>query len=57
MRYAWIEEHRDDFSSVRMCGLLEVSRTGYLPVERPSQPSDRACSNAALDAQCRNCTR
>jgi len=29
MRYAWIEEHRDAFGIARMCGLLEVSRSGY----------------------------
>ena len=49
MRYAWIEEHRDAFSIVRMCGLLEVSRTGYSQW-RGREPSDRARSNAALDA-------
>ena len=49
MRYAWIEEHRDAFSIIRMCGLLEVSRTGYSQW-RGREPSDRARSNAALDA-------
>ena len=30
MRYAWIEQHRDDYAVSRMCRLLAVSRTGYL---------------------------
>ena len=49
MRYAWIEEHRDAFGIARMCGLLEVSRSGYCQW-RERAPSDRARSNAALDA-------
>jgi putative transposase len=49
MRYAWIEEHRDAFGIARMCGLLEVSRSGYCQW-RGRAPSDRARSNAALDA-------
>ena len=49
MRYAWIEEHRDAFGIARMCGLLEVSRSGYSQW-RGREPSDRARSNAALDA-------
>ena len=50
MRYAWIEQHRDDYTVSRMCRLLEVSRTGYLPMaKRP--PSARAQANARLDAQ------
>ena len=49
MRYAWMEEHRDAFSIARMCGLLEVSRSGYCQW-RGREPSDRARSNAALDA-------
>ena len=50
MRYAWIETHRDQFSVVRMCRLLAVSRTGFCQW-RVRAPSDRAHANAALDAQ------
>ena len=50
MKYAWIEEHRDQFHVTRMCGQLEVSRTGYCQW-RTRAPSDRAMANAALDAQ------
>lgn len=50
MRYAWIEEHRDDYAVSRMCRLLEVSRTGYLQW-RSRPPSSRAQANARLDAQ------
>ena len=50
MRYAWIEEHRDQFHVTRMCRQLEVSRTGYSQW-RTRAPSDRSIANAALDAQ------
>ena len=50
MRYAWIEQHRDDYAASRMCRVLSVSRTGYLQWrERPL--SDRAQATARLDAQ------
>jgi putative transposase len=50
VRYAWIEQHRDDYAVSRMCRLLLVSRTGYLQWRR-RPPSVRAQSNARLDAQ------
>lgn len=50
MRYAWIEQHRDDYAVSRMCRLLTVSRTGYLQWRR-RPPSARAQANARLDAQ------
>ena len=50
MRYAWIEQHRDDYAASRMCRLLEVSRTGYLQW-RGRPPSARAQANARLDAE------
>ena len=49
MKYAWIEEHRDEFSVTRMCARLEVSRSGYNQW-RGRKPSDRARSNEQLDA-------
>jgi len=50
VRYAWIEQHRDDYAVSRMCRLLAVSRTGYLQW-RQRPPSARAKANARLDAQ------
>ena len=50
MRYAWIEQHRDDYAVARMCRHLDVSRTGYLQW-RKRPPSARAMANAVLDAQ------
>ena len=50
MRYAWIEQHRDDYAVSRMCRLLLVSRSGYLQW-RQRPPSARAQANARLDAQ------
>jgi putative transposase len=49
MKYAWIESNRDQYSVVRLCRLLGVSRSGYHQWSvRP--PSDRAKANGALDA-------
>jgi transposase InsO family protein len=50
VRYAWIEQHRDDYAVSRMCRLLLVSRSGYLQWRR-RPPSARAQANARLDAQ------
>ena len=50
MKYAWIEEHRDQFHVTRMCRQLGVSRTGYCQW-RTRAPSDRSIANATLDAQ------
>jgi putative transposase len=50
VRYAWIEQHRDDYAVSRMCRLLAVSRTGFLQWRR-RPPSTRAQANARLDAQ------
>ena len=50
MRYAWIEQHRDDYAVSRMCRLLAVSRTGFLQWRR-RPPSARAQANARLDTQ------
>lgn len=50
MKYAWIEANRDQFSVVRMCRQLEVSRTGYCQW-RTRSPTQRALDNAVLDAQ------
>jgi putative transposase len=50
VRYAWIEQHRDEYAVTRLCRHLEVSRTGYQQW-RKRPPSARAMANAALDAQ------
>jgi putative transposase len=50
VKYAWIEEHRDQFRVTRMCRQLAVSRTGYSQW-RKRKPSERSMANAALDAQ------
>jgi putative transposase len=50
VRYAWIEVHRDQFSVIRMCRLLEVSRSGYCQW-RGRPPSERSMATAALDAR------
>jgi putative transposase len=50
VKYAWIEEHRDQFTVTRMCRRLEVSRTGYCQWRR-RPPSRRSMANAVLDAR------
>jgi putative transposase len=50
VRYAWIEEHCDQFSVTRMCRQLGASRTGYCQW-RTRPPSERSMANAVLDAQ------
>ena len=50
MKYAWIEEHCDQFSVTRMCRQFGVSRSGYCQW-RTRAPSSRSMANAALDAQ------
>ncbi|VTY38388.1 Uncharacterised protein [Xylophilus ampelinus] len=29
MKYAWIDEHRDQYTVSRLCRVLQVSRSGY----------------------------
>ena len=29
MKYAWIKEHRDDYSVVRLCRAMRVSKSGF----------------------------
>ena len=50
MKYAWIENHRDEYTVSRMCRVLSVSRSGYCPW-RVRSPSARERSNQALDAR------
>lgn len=50
MKYAWIEQHRDEYTVSRMCRVLEVSRTGYCQW-RVRAPSARQLANEELDAQ------
>ena len=50
MKYAWIEQHCDQFHVTRMCRQLGVSRSGYCQW-RTRAPSDRSMANAALDAR------
>jgi putative transposase len=50
VKYAWIEQHRDQFSVTRICRQLGGSRTGYGQWRRRA-PSDRSMANAALDAR------
>jgi putative transposase len=50
VKYAWIEQHSDQYHVTRMSRVLGVSRSGYCQW-RARAPSDRAMANAALDAQ------
>lgn len=50
MKYAWIDQHRDQYTVSRMCRVLQVSRTGYCQW-RVRAPSARQLANEELDAQ------
>ena len=50
MKYAWIENHRDEYTVSRMCRVLSVSRSGYCQW-RVRLPSPRELANQALDAR------
>jgi transposase InsO family protein len=52
VKYAWIEAQGDQYPVARMCGVLRVSRTGYLQW-RVREPSARQRSNDKLGAQLR----
>jgi transposase InsO family protein len=50
MKYAWIDEHRDQYTVSRLCRVLQVSRSGYCQWRvRPPSPSTLA--NQALDVK------
>nr|WP_186098464.1 IS3 family transposase [Burkholderia gladioli] len=50
VKYAWIDDHRDQYSITRLCQILGVSRSGYCQW-RVRSPSARAQANAALDVE------
>lgn len=50
MKYAWIDEHRGQYTVSQLCRVLEVSRSGYCQWRvRPA--NSRALANQALDAK------
>ncbi|WP_114472704.1 IS3 family transposase [Pseudorhodoferax soli] len=50
MKYAWIDEHRDQYTVSRLCRVLQVSRSGYCQW-RVRPPSPGTLANQALDAK------
>ena len=50
MKYAWIENHRDEYTVSRLCRVLLVSRSGYCQW-RVRAPSARSLANQALDTK------
>ena len=47
MKYAWIDKHRQTYSTTMMCELLSVSRSG-LNAARARSPSERSQNDAQL---------
>lgn len=47
MKYAFIGEHEDEFSIVRICKVMRVSRSGYYAWRKRPQ-SKRAAQNQEL---------
>ena len=56
MKYAWIEQHRNAYSSTMMCALLSVSRSG-LHRARTAQPGSRASDEQQVLEQIRSAQR
>ena len=56
MKYAWIEKHRQIYSTTMMCELLSVSRSG-LNAARGREPSKRSQDDEQLVKQIRNAQR
>ena len=52
MKYAWIEQHRDTYSTTMMCELLSVSRSGLYEA-RGRKPSNRLKQEACVLEQIR----
>lgn len=50
MKYAWIENHRDEYTVSRLCRVLLVSRSGYCQW-RVRAHSARSLANQALDTK------
>ena len=50
MKYAWIEQHCDQFAVARMCRQLTVSRSGFCQWKKRA-PSPRAQAKTLLDAR------
>jgi putative transposase len=50
MKYAWIDQHRGEYTVSRLCRVLAVSRSGYCQW-RVRPPSAQALANQALDAK------
>ena len=50
MKYAWIDQHRDESTVSRLCRVLAVSRSGYCQW-RVRGPSARTLASQALDAK------
>ena len=53
MKYAWIEKHRQTYSTTMMCELLSVSRSGF-NAARARAPSKRALDDEQLVKQIRH---
>ena len=53
MKYAWIEKHRQTYSTTMMCELLSVSRSG-LNAARVRTPSKRSLDDEQLVKQIRH---
>jgi len=49
MKYAWIKEHRDDYSVVQLCRAMRVSKSGFYRW-LDSEPSQRSKRTAAIRA-------
>lgn len=48
MKYAWIDQHRRDYGLGEMCGVLEVSVSGYRSWKKGGTPKRKRLSDAQM---------
>ena len=48
MKYAWMEQHRSSYALIEMCGVLEVSISGYRSWMRGGTPDRKGLTDAQM---------
>ena len=48
MKYAWVDQHRREYGLAEMCGVLEVSTSGYRSWKRGGTPARKRLSDAQM---------
>ena len=48
MKYAWVDQHRREYGLAEMCGVLEVSASGYRSWKRGGTPARKRLTDAQM---------